>query len=198
MTELEKMVAGKIYNAFDPEIQSLQRRQMELLDEFNRLGQTDPKRRELFRQICPNANERAYFRGPLYVDYGVNITIGERFYANYNCTILDVCPVKIGNDVLFGPNVSINTPLHPLHMDERYIQGGDQEYAKPITIEDGVWLCANVVVCPGVTIGKGSVIGAGSVVTRDIPEGVLAVGNPCRVLRKIGERDRLANHPELF
>ena len=198
MTELEKMIAGKVYNAFDPEIQALQRTQMAYCDEFNRLGQLDPRRKEVFAKLCPKADPKAYFRGPLYVDYGVNITIGKRFYANYNCTILDVCPVTIGDDVLFGPNVSLLTPLHPLRMDERYIEGGDQEYGKPITIGDGVWLGSNVTVLPGVHIGKGSVIGAGSVVSKDIPEGVLAYGNPCRVIRPIGEQDRLEYHPELF
>ena len=195
MTEYEKMVAGKAYNGFDPEIQALQRRQMALLDGFNTLGQTDPKRREILAELCPKVSKTAYFRGPLWVDYGCHITIGERFYANYNCTILDVCPVTIGNDCLFGPNVSLLTPMHPFDYRDRYPEEGhgDIEYGKPIVIEDAVWLCGGVTVCAGVTIGKGSVIGAGSVVTRDIPPGVLAAGNPCRVIRPITEADRLEN-----
>ncbi len=196
MTELEKMLAGRIYNAFDPEIQALQHSQMELLHAFNSLSPVDPSRQDIFRRLCPKAHPKAYFRGPLYVDYGCFISIGKGFYANYNCTILDVCPVTIGDDVLFGPNVSLLTPLHPLDPRDRLIEGGDQEYGKPITIGNEVWLCGGVTVLPGVTIGDGAVIGAGSVVTRDIPPHVLAFGNPCRVIRPITEEDRLSHRPE--
>jgi len=199
MTELEKMVKGLAYNALDPEIQALQIRQMDLQDRFNALPISSPKRQEALLKLCPGASEDAYFRGPVYFDYGCFTTIGKRFYANYNCTILDVCPVRIGDNVLFGPNVSLLTPEHPLDYRDRYPDtGGDCEYARPITIEDDVWLGGNVTVLGGVTIGKGSVIGAGSVVTKDIPSGVIAFGNPCRVYRKIEEKDRMSRHPELF
>ncbi len=198
MTELEKMTQGLAYNAFDPEIQALQKKQMALLESFNALGQRDPKRREVLHELMPLAHRRVYFRGPLNVDYGCFITIGEGFYANYNCTILDVCPVHIGKNVLFGPNVSLLTPEHPLDYRDRLTPEGDCEFGRPIVIEDEVWLGGNVTVLGGVTIGKGSVIGAGSVVTKDIPAGVIAFGNPCKVHRKIEERDRMGNHPELF
>jgi len=112
---------------------------------------------------------------------------------------LDCCPVTIGNNVLFGPNVSLLTPEHPLDYRDRYpTPGSDFEFARPIVIEDDVWLGGNVVVRGGVRIGKGSVIGAGSVVTKDIPAGVIAFGNPCKVYRKIEEKDRVKNHPELW
>lgn len=199
MTELEKMKRGLGYNAFDPEIQELQEKQMRLLERFNALSQRDPNRNEALRELMPGASKTAYFRGPLYVDYGCFTTIGENFYANYNCTILDVCPVKIGNNVLFGPNVSLLTPEHPLDYRDRYPEEGkDFEYGRPIVIEDEVWLCGNVTVKGGVTIGKGSVIGAGSVVTKDIPAGVIAFGNPCRVYRKIEEKDRAINRSDLW
>ncbi len=199
MTEKEKMLAGLAYNALDPELLALQKHLHEVQARFNALPIEAEGRQELLLEMCPGAKEDSLFRGPVYFDYGRFTTIGHGFYANYNCTILDVCPVTIGNDVLFGPNVSLLTPEHPLHPDDRLARDGkDCEFGRPITIEDGVWLGGNVVVLGGVTIGKGSVIGAGSLVTHDIPPGVIAFGNPCKVHRKIEEKDRVCNHPELF
>ena len=123
---------------------------------------------------------------PFYCDYGSHVEVGENFFANYNCTILDVAPVKIGDNVLFGPNVSLYTAGHPLHPVSR---NSAYEYGISITIGDNVWLGGNVVVTPGVHIGNNVVIGAGSVVTKDIPAGYLAVGVPCRPLRPITEAD---------
>ena len=142
--------------------------------------------------------------GPIICDYGIYTTIGERCFANFNFTVLDCCPVTIGNDVFFGPNCTIATPIHPLLNEERklrYKEDGtlyDLEYAAPITIEDGCWLASGVTVCGGVTIGKGCVIGANSVVTRDIPAGVFAAGNPCRVIREITEQDSIYLKKDLF
>ena len=124
---------------------------------------------------------------PFYCDYGSHIEVGENFFANYNCTILDVAPVKIGDNVLFGPNVSLYTAGHPLHPVSR---NSAYEYGISITIGDNVWLGGNVVVTPGVHIGNNVVIGAGSVVTKDIPDNMVAAGNPCRVIREITEEDK--------
>ena len=140
----------------------------------------------------------AYLQGPIFFDYGDNTHFGKNCYANFNLTVLDCAEVTFGDDVYLGCGVSIVTPVHPLLPDERrmYVnaQGAltDREYAKPIVIGSDCWLASNVTVCGGVTIGKGSVIGAGSVVTRDVPEGVFAAGNPCRVIRKLSPNDRLA------
>lgn len=199
MTEKEKMLQGKIYNALDPVFPPMQEKLHRLQACFNAMVPGEPGRQELLLEFCPGAKEDTSFRGPVYFDYGCFTTFGKGFYANYHCTILDVCPVTIGDYVLFGPNVSLLTPMHPLDYRDRHQSEDDSlEYAKPIVIEDGVWLCGNVTVLGGVTIGKGSVIGAGSVVTRDIPPGVIAFGNPCKVRRKIEEKDRLRFHPELF
>ena len=132
-----------------------------------------------------------------YPKYGCNTFFGKFSSANFNFTCLDVCEIHIGDNVMIGPNVTLATPMHPLLPEERNIRKREDgsfynlEYAKPITIKDNCWLASNVVVCGGVTIGEGCVIGAGSVVTRDIPSGSLAAGNPCRVIRKITENDHL-------
>lgn len=140
----------------------------------------------------------------MYFDYGVFTTFGLNCYANFNLTVLDTCPVNIGDNVFFGPNCTLATPVHPLMWQERNIKFNtagvpyDDEYGKPITIHSNCWIASNVTVIGGVTIGEGSVIGAGSVVTHDIPPHSLAVGNPCRVIRQIDEKDSLKYKPELF
>ena len=123
---------------------------------------------------------------PFYCDYGSNIKLGERVFFNFNCVVLDVCPIKIGDFTLFGPSVQILTPVHPLEAGLRR----KQEYGKPIEIGSDVWVGGGALILPGVRIGSKTVIGAGSVVTRDLPEGVFAAGNPCRVIREITEEDR--------
>ena len=204
MTELEKMLAGKIYDPSDPELSSLQKRLNAMNEEWNLLPSSSPRRAELLREFAPNIEPTCSLRGPVYFDYGCNLYMGKNCYVNYNFTALDVCPIHIGECVHIGSGVSILTPLHPFDPDDRAIYINDrgvptdQEYGAPVRIGDHCWLASNVTILPGVTIGKNTVIGAGSVVTKDIPEGVLAVGNPCRVVRKITEADRLTNHPELF
>lgn len=197
MTEKEKMVSGKLYNPNDPELVALRRKVRQACVEYNNSNEDEEQKRyDLMHSILKSHKNEFWFEPTVRFDYGCNTSIGKNFYANFNSVILDVAPVTIGDNVMFGPNVTIATPVHPLVADERimrqYPDGlHDLEYAKPITICDNVWLASGVIVNGGVTIGKNSVIGSGSVVTRDIPEGVIAAGNPCRVLRKITDKDRL-------
>lgn len=132
-------------------------------------------------------SEGAMINPPFYCDYGTHIEVGKNFFANYNCTILDVAKVKIGDNCMLAPNVAIYTAGHPLHPDTR---NSGYEYGKEVTIGDNCWIGGNSVICPGVHIGNDVVIGAGSVVTRDIPDGSIAAGSPCRVIRGITEDDR--------
>lgn len=156
--------------------------------EFNRCGPEEMQRsQELLKQILGKTGENVWIEAPFHCDYGYNIEVGENFFANYNLVILDVGKVKIGKNVQFAPNVAIYTAGHPVHPDSR---NSGYEYGIDITIGDNVWLGGNTVVMPGVHIGNNVVIGGGSVVTKDIPDDVIAVGNPCRVLRKITEADR--------
>ena len=142
---------------------------------------------ELLKQILGKTGENVWIEAPFHCDYGYNIEVGENFFANYNLVILDVGKVKIGKNAQFAPNVAIYTAGHPVHPDSR---NSGYEYGIDVTIGDNVWLGGNTVVMPGVHIGNNVVIGGGSVVTKDIPDDVIAVGNPCRVLRKITEDDR--------
>ena len=198
MTEREKMIAGKVYDASADGLPHLRAKAHKLCAEFNATLETEEERRaEIVHALLPNAEKGAYIQGPFYCDYGENIKIGKNFYANFNLTILDCCPVEIGDDVFIGPNVSLLTPVHPLRWQQRNTRVKPDgtlcncEYAKPIKIGKNCWLAVNVTVIGGVTIGEGCVIGAGSVVTRDIPPNSLAVGNPCRVLRQITDKDDL-------
>lgn len=157
--------------------------------QLNALPPSDRQgRRQIAEELFGKIGERFCLHSPFHCDFGCNIEIGEDFVGNFNLTILDEAPVTIGHHVFIGPNVSLCTVTHAFHADQR--NEGIMR-AQPITIGDNVWIAANVVVLPGVTIGSGAIIGAGSVVTKEIPENVLAVGNPCRVIRPIGERDRV-------
>ncbi len=199
-TEREKMLSGKLYDPSDKELSDLRTKSHNLSMEYNMTPETDvEKRTAILQELIPDMGENAYLQGPIQFDYGCFTSIGERTYANFNFTVLDVCPVKIGKDVFFGPNVSLLTPMHPLRWQERntyFKEDGvltDKEYGKPIVIEDNCWIAGNVTVCGGVTIGTGSVIGAGSVVTKDIPANSIAAGNPCRVIRSITEEDMVGD-----
>lgn len=205
MTEYEKMISGKIYSPGDPETNEIAHKQHNLVQDYNKLYDSDPKRKELIDKIFPNHNGSIYIQGNLYVDYGINTYIGDNFYANNGLTILDVCPVIIGDNCFFGPNVSLYTPLHPLmyqernqYYDENIGRYTDKEYGAPITIGDNCWFGGSVVVLPGVTIGNGCVIGAGSIVTHNIPDNYLAYGNPCKAIRKITEADSIYNKKNLW
>ena len=185
MTEKEKMLAGKIYDPSDKELLGLRAAAHKLSAEYNATFETqEEERAAIMKKLVPNAAKGVYLQGPVQFDYGCFTEIGENSYANFNLTVLDCAPVKIGSNVFMGPNVSILTPVHPLRPQDRnmYMKADgtmtDREYAKPITIGNNCWIAGNVTICGGVTIGEGCVIGAGSVVTRDIPPGALAAGYP--------------------
>ena len=196
MTEKEKMLASMIYDPSDNELQTLRTTAHKLCNAYNKLDEDDDKRGDILKKLLPHSNN-AYLQGPIYFDYGVFTKFGKGCYANFNLTVLDCCPVTIGDNVFIGTGVSIVTPVHPLLSAERNMYAKadgtltDKEYAKPITIGSNCWIASNVTVCGGVTIGDNCVIGAGSVVTRDIPRGVFAAGNPCRVIRKLSEADSI-------
>ena len=161
--------------------------------------------RDRLYELMPDRGEGVYLQGPIYFDFGTHISMGKGSYANFNFTVLDEGRVTIGQSVFIGPNVSLLTPIHPLRWQDRNSFFNEKtgcvtnlERAGEIVIGDNCWLGGSVTVCPGVHIGEGCVIGAGSVVTRDIPAGSLAAGNPCRVLRPITEADGFSAHPEFF
>ena len=205
MTETEKMLAGKIYDPSD--IALLERREWAhaFCRRYNGTDETDiKKRRKILDKLLPNRGEGTYLQGPVFFDYGIYFKTGKNFYANFNLTVLDCCPVTVGDDVFIGPNCSLVTPVHPLRWQDRNVrfkEDGtpfDYEYAKPIEIGSNCWLASNVTGGGGVKIGSGCVIGAGSVVTRDIPENSFAAGNPCKVIRKITEEDAIQLKKELY
>ena len=204
MTEKEKMLAGKIYDPTDEELVRLRRNAHKLSHQYNALFEDDSLRDSIIDKLIPNKGVGLYLHGPIYFDYGMFTSFGENCYANFNFTVLDVCPVNIGDNVFFGPNCSLMTSVHPLRWQERNIKfkedgsAYDDEYGKPITIGSNCWIAANVVIKGGVTIGEGSVIAAGSVVTKDIPTNSLAAGNPCRVIREITEEDSIKYKSELY
>jgi maltose O-acetyltransferase len=182
-TEKEKMIAGELYDASDPQLVAERRRARDLCRELNlsRDGERDLRRR-ILGDLIGRMGAALWIEPPFHCDYGNNISLGDKVYFNFNCVILDPAPVTIGNRVQFGPAVQIYTATHPLNAVER---SAGPEFAKPIEIGDDVWIGGGAIVCPGVCIGARSVIGAGSVVTGDIPADVFAAGNPCRVIRTI-------------
>ncbi|PWD49937.1 maltose acetyltransferase [Serinibacter arcticus] len=182
-TNRERMLAGDLYIADDPDSERLAQRGLALADAYHRaVVAGEPDSRSILEELLGSLGEGAHLKPPVFVDYGENIHVGARTFANYNLTMLDVATITIGQDCQIGPNVQLLTPTHPVDPQPRRDK---LEAAEPITIGDNVWLGGGVIVCPGVTIGENSVIGAGSVVTRDIPANVVAVGNPARVLREI-------------
>lgn len=188
MDQRERMLAGLPYKAWMDGLAEERLKARKLVQEFNLSEPEDlAKRTELIGRILGKVGKNAYIEPPFRCDYGSNIEIGDDFYANYNCIVLDVAKVTIGNNVMLAPNVAIYTAGHPIHPDSRK---SGYEYGIPITIGNNVWIGGNVVVNPGVNIGHNAVIGAGSVVTRDIPDNAIAVGNPCRVVRYVTEEDR--------
>lgn len=184
MTEKEKCAQGLLYDAnYDAELLAERLRAKELLYDYNRLRPSQQtERRALLERLLGKMGQQTVIEQPFFCDYGYNIEVGANFFANFNFVVLDEAKVRIGDNVFIAPNVGIYTAGHPLDVAQRN-QG--LEYARPVTIGNNVWIGAGVSILPGVTIGDGVVIGAGSVVTKDIPAGMLAVGNPCRVVREI-------------
>jgi len=185
-TEKQKMLAGELYDPGDPQLIAERRRCRELLKLLNdsREGQ-DEERQRLLAELFGRTTD-AWIQLPFYCDYGTNISLGAKVCFNFNCVVLDVMPVTIGDNVLFGPAVQLYTATHPINAAERRT---GLELAKPISIGSDVWIGGGTIICPGVTIGDRSVIGAGSVVTRSIPTDVTAAGNPCRVIRSLASAD---------
>lgn len=182
-TNRERMLAGEWYIADDPESERIALRAMRLADSYARACIDDPTAaRSILSDLLGELGDGANIRPPLFVDYGENIRVGARTFANFNLTALDVAPITIGEDCQIGPSVQLLTPTHPVDPQPRRDK---LEAAEPITIGDNVWIGGGAIVCPGVTIGDNSVIGAGSVVTKDIPANVVAVGNPAQVKRNI-------------
>jgi maltose O-acetyltransferase len=179
----ERMLAGDLYIADDPELAEQNAAALDLVQAYNATSARQaPRRRRLLEQLLGSVGEGTEIRPPFYVDYGQHITVGARCFANFGLVALDVAPISIGDDVQFGPNVQLLTPTHPVDPGPRRDKW---EAAAPITIGDNVWLGGGVIVCPGVSIGENTVVGAGSVVARDLPANVVAVGNPARVVRQL-------------
>jgi maltose O-acetyltransferase len=185
-TEKQKMLAGELYDPLDPELCADRQQARDLCQALNATREEQKEERarllaELFRQETD-----VWIQPPFFCDYGWNIAVGTKVFFNFNCVVLDVMRVQIGSNVLFGPSVQIYTATHPLSAQERRTW---LEAARPVEIGSDVWIGGGAIICPGVKIGDRTVIGAGSVVTRDIPADVVAVGNPCRVLRSLRETD---------
>ena len=197
-TDWKRMIEGKLYNSASKNIFWQHAKGMYLTQKLNKCPIWNvPRQNRILNRLIPSSKGKSmWVFTPFYCEYGVNIHVGNDVFFNYNCTLLDISPITLEDGVWLGANVTIATPCHPLIADERinrdYPDGyHDLEYSKPVRIQKNAWIASNVVICGGVTIGEGAVVGAGSVVTRDIPAGCIAVGNPCRVLRQIDENDRI-------
>lgn len=203
--EEEKIVAGQLFCAGDPELVAIKLKSHNLSLEYSNLPEDQSERRqEILHEILGEVGEGVRMQGPIFFHYGTHTKIGSNFFANYDFTVQDDAEVTIGDNCSFGPKVTIVTPLHPMVPEERRaMKRADGSvkalcYAKPVHIGSGCWFGAGVIVCPGVTIGDGCVIGAGSVVTKDIPARSFAAGVPCRVIREITDADSMRHHPEIL
>jgi maltose O-acetyltransferase len=182
-TNRERMLAGDLYIADDPELTARMERAALLAKEYGEIAATDPDRaRSILAALLGSLGEDVKVRPPLHVDYGEHLSIGPRTFVNFNLVALDVAPIEIGADCQIGPNVQLLTPFHPTAPEPRRAK---LEAAAPIAIGDNVWLGGGAIVLPGVTIGDNTVVGAGAVVTKDLPAGVVAVGNPAQVIRSL-------------
>ena len=179
-TERDKMLGGEMYDPLDPELVAARNRARDLCQDLNATREADTdRRRAILRELFAAGGDTVWMQPPFFCDYGAHIELGERVFFNFNCVILDVCPVRIGSFTLFGPAVQIYTPMHPFDHERRR----REEFGKPVEIGSDVWVGGGAIILPGVRIGDRAIIGAGSVVTRDVPEGMFAAGNPCRVIR---------------
>ncbi|WP_326717241.1 sugar O-acetyltransferase [Vagococcus jeotgali] len=187
-SQKQRMLQGELYMANDPDLKQDFARCRQLMRQFNQSSEIDLEdRTRILKELFGKTGEYLYVEPNLKCDYGSNISVGNYFYANFDCIMLDVCPITIGDEVMFGPRVSIFTASHPLDADVR-ISG--LEFGKPVVIGDKVWIGGGAIINPGVTIGDNCVIGSGAVVTKDIPENTIAAGNPCRVIRPITSEDK--------
>ena len=188
MTQKERMLANLPYKAWMDGLEEERIENRKRIYEYNNLPPEQWDRKaELLKNILGKTGENVHINAPFHCDYGYNIEVGDNFFANYNLIILDVAKVRIGDNAQIAPNVSIYTAGHPIHPNSR---NSGYEYGIDVTIGDNVWIGGNAVIMPGVTIGDNVVIGAGSVVTKDLPDNVIAAGNPCRIIREITEADR--------
>jgi len=206
MTEHDKMRSGKIYDPFSENMPEERAKAHRLCQLYNQIPDTETeKREELLNELMPDHDSGVYLQGPIFFDFGKNISMGKNSYANFNFTVLDEGEVRIGSNVFIGPGVSLLTAIHPLCFEDRnYFFNPESghitnfERTGRIEIGDNCWIGGSVTIIGNVTIGEGSVIGAGSVVTKDIPPHSLAYGVPCRAVRAITEDDRIKNHPEFL
>lgn len=205
MSEKEKMLQGKIYDSMEEPLYHRRLLMSETCIKYNNLPESHPDRAKLLKEIFPHSDESLFVRGPVFVDYGENTYFGKNVYFNFNLVILDVCPVYIGNNCFFGPNISILTALHSLVASERELyfdeEKGyvtDREYGAPITIGNDCWFGGNVTILPGVTIHDNVVVGAGSVVTHDLESGWVYAGNPAKNIKEIKKEDSIFLKKELW
>ena len=180
MTEKEKMICGELYDAGDKELVNERKRARQILAKINK--NCEKVKIDELRKLIPSADETTGVQAPFYCDYGYNIQIGKNFYVNFNAIFLDVCPIKIGDNCMFGPNVQLYTATHPINPIER---NSGYEYGKPITIGNNVWIGGGAIVYPGVSIGDNSIIAAGAVIVKDVPNNVIVGGNPAKVIKEI-------------
>jgi maltose O-acetyltransferase len=187
-SERQKMLAGEFYDPMDAELVEGRARARDLCWSLNASREKEQdQRRTILTQLFGRGGDTVWMQPPFFCDYGCNIELGERVFFNFNCVVLDVCSVRIGDFTLFGPGVQILTAMHPWNAEERR----KKEFGKPVEIGSDVWVGGGAIILPGIRIGDRSVIGAGSVVTRNIAEGVFAAGNPCQALRAVTEKDVL-------
>jgi maltose O-acetyltransferase len=184
MSERQKMLAGELYNPLDPDLVAARERARDLCHALNQTCESEREQRQgLLRDLFGAGGDTVWMQPPFYCDYGSNIYLGTRVFFNFNCVVLDVCEVRVGDYTLFGPGVQILTPVHPFNAALRR----EQESGKPVDIEADVWVGGGALILAGVHVGSRAIIGPGSVVTRDVPAGLFAAGNPCRVIRDVAD-----------